>query len=283
MTMRTRLIIGAILFLAVGAGILGVRQTSGFVADNRVLEQRQAALAKEIEDLNREIIQTKSQIASLRDENERLDQGTAELLKLRSEAGRLRGEPQERSTGGEAGDTNAITARILADRVNLLRQRFEQWPGKKTPELQLLSQQDWLNEAVKSELDTEDDRRRAMSHLRNKAKWKFADAIIPSIDQFAQSNNGQPPADISQLKPLLEPPIDSCLDAWEIAKPGWVTPPMPNSPDAERAKTWALVEKGSFSPDGIAAPDQNSLADPEYDAHQVIYQGGTYGYGPATR
>jgi hypothetical protein len=57
-------------------------------------------------------------------------------------------------------------------------------------------------------------------------------------------------------------------------------PPQPNSPNSDRATTWALIEKGSFTPEGVAIRDGSYVADPNFDMTVVIYQGGCYGYGP---
>jgi len=165
--------------------------------------------------------------------------------------------------------------------ITFARQRFEQWPGKKTPELQLLSEQDWFSEVANHELESDAACREAMSRLRWTAKAKFASVVKESLDQFAISNNEQLPSALSQLVPYLKPPVDSCLHGYEIAKPGWVKPPKPSSPNSERAETWAIVEKGNFTSDGIAIRDGSNLADPDYDMYMVVYQGGYYGYGHA--
>jgi hypothetical protein len=68
------------------------------------------------------------------------------------------------------------------------------------------------------------------------------------------------------------------LDGYDIAEPGWVHPPQPNSPKSENAESWALIAKGSFTADGKAVRDGSYEADPEYDMTIVIYQGGWYGY-----
>jgi hypothetical protein len=81
------------------------------------------------------------------------------------------------------------------------------------------------------------------------------------------------------LMPYLKSPADSWLEGYDIAKPGWVHPPSPSSPNSERAETWAIVEKGSFTPDGIPIRDGSNLADPDNDMYVVIYRGGAYGYG----
>jgi hypothetical protein len=213
------------------------------------------------------------QLASLRQENEGLHRDTADLLKLRSEVGNLRNEARQlgQSRTRDANDPTVVAAQAWLNRVKLLKQRFEQWSGKETLELQLLTEQDWLNETANRQLNSDADCREAMSSLRRTAKNKFASAVVEAMEQFTRSNNGQLPSDLSQLKPCLKPPLDYCLEGYEIAKPGWVSPPTPSGP-------WALVEKGAFTPAGIPIRDGSSLADPEYDSYIVIYQGGAYSY-----
>jgi hypothetical protein len=281
MTTLQKAIIGATLVVAVGTGAYQACQTSRLREQNLALQHRQAPLAEEFQQLARARAEAMRELALLREENERLHRDTAELLRLRSEVGSLRNESRRLAQGkpGEPADPTAVAAQAWVDRVKLLRQRFEQWPGKKTPELQLLSEQDWLDEAAKRELNSDAACREGMSQLRFTAKFKFANAVNEALEQFAKSNNENLPSDLSQLAPYLKPPLDSFLEGYEIAKPGSVKPPQPNSPNSERAETWALVEKGAFTPAGIPIRDGSILADPEYDMYQVIYRGGSYGYG----
>ena len=78
-----------------------------------------------------------------------------------------------------------------------------------------------------------------MGHLRWTAKSKFAGAVIEALERFANSNNEHLPSNLSQLTPYLTPPADSRLQSYQIAKPGSVHPPRPNSPSSGRAGTWA--------------------------------------------
>ena len=283
MTALQKTIVTATLAVLAGAGIYEARQAAQLREQNQTLQQQQTPLAGQIKQLQAERDDATNRLAALREDNERLNRNTAELLKLRNEVALLRnGARAFASTQTvETKDSTATAAQAWLERVKLLRQRFEQWPGKRTPELQLLGEQDWLSEVANRKLDTDAACREAMGQLRITAKGKFATAVKEALDQYAKSNNAQEPSDLSELTPYVKPPINSLLDGYEIAKPGSVHPPQPNAPESGRAETWALVEKGNFTSDGIPIRDGSNLADPDYNMYVVIYRGGYYMYGNA--
>jgi RNA polymerase sigma factor (sigma-70 family) len=85
MTKLQKTIIGAALAAAVGTGIYEARQASTLRTQLQALQQ-QAPPAGQIEQLTRERDETTRQLAALRDDNERLNRNTAELLKLRGKS-----------------------------------------------------------------------------------------------------------------------------------------------------------------------------------------------------
>ncbi len=281
MTTFQKTVLATTLAMLAGAGFYEARQAVIARGEVQALLQRQAPLTEQVQRLQGERDEMSRQLASLRDENERLNRDTGELLRLRGEVGRLRDESRQLAQGktGDLNDPTAIAAQAWVNRVKVLRERFDQWSGKKTLELQLLNEQDWLNEAAKDELDSDAACREAMGRLRWTAKSRFASAVKDALEQFAKANNEQLPTDPSQLMPLLDRPADSILEGYEIAKPGSVHPPQPNSPESVKAETWALVEKGSFTSDGTPISDGSHLSDPDHDMSIVIYRGGFYGYG----
>jgi hypothetical protein len=277
MTTLQKSIITSALAILAGAGIYEACQAAKLREQNEALQRQQAPLTEEMLKWNRAFSDATNQIAALRADNEHLNRNTAELLRLRSEVTGLRDESRQlaQRIASETNDPNEVAAQALLDRVKLLKQLFKQWPGKKTPELQMLSERDWLMEAAKSELDSDAACREAMGNLRTTAKNRFATAVKDALEQFIKSNNNQYPSAPSQLAPYLQPPADSLLENYEIATPGSVEPPHA---DNEKAETWALVEKGNFTSNGIPIRDGSNLADPDYDDYVVIWRGGAYMY-----
>jgi RNA polymerase sigma factor (sigma-70 family) len=199
------------------------------------LERANAALRAE----NQQLV---AQVAPLADENQRLSgllaqagasrsaptgEPSTELLRLRGEVGRLRADALElaRSTGaGSTANDSEIEAmaQALAGRATQLKQRLEQMPEKKIPELQLLSQKDWLNAVsdVKP-LETDEDYRQAMCTLRSTAKGRFGAAMQQALKQYAEANGGLLPTDLSQLQPWLGSTLDaSMLQRYRLAQTG---------------------------------------------------------------
>ena len=104
-----------------------------------------------------------SKLVALHVENDRLNRNTADFLRLRGEVGRLR---------NDANDPSDVTTKALVVKVNKLKQRLEQTPNARIPELQLVTEKDWLN-AARGNLETDADYRRALSTLRNTVKTKL--------------------------------------------------------------------------------------------------------------
>jgi hypothetical protein len=159
----------------------------------------------------------------LQQENERLRQDAAELSRLRGEVARLRNDAQ-RPAQLTAADTSAANdpteteMKSWLSRVNRLKEHLERTPGQKIPELQFVTEQDWLD-AARGGLDTETDYRRALSALRSAGESKFATSLVqPALKQYIAANNGQFPTDLSQLQPYFKSPVDEAvLQRWEIA------------------------------------------------------------------
>jgi hypothetical protein len=97
-------------------------------------------------------------------------------------------------------------------------------PDKKIPELQLLSEKNWLD-AVKDakQLETETDLRQALANLLNSAKMAFADIARDALTKYAEANRGQLPGDCA---PAVDNEYDSFyefslhgLTSYDLNKP----------------------------------------------------------------
>ena len=87
-----------------------------------------------------------------------------------------------------------------------------------------------------------------MSSLRNQAEIAFAKIALKAVQEHARANDGRFPADLGQLKPYFDPPIDDAMlhrymiapasglsDTFAIKEGEWViTQKAPVNPDLDR-------------------------------------------------
>jgi len=92
MTTLQKALIAATVVAAIGTGIYEARRAAHLQNEVQTLWHQQAPLAEQIMQLTKDRENTSRQLAALRDENERLNRNTAELLSLRGEVGILRKE-----------------------------------------------------------------------------------------------------------------------------------------------------------------------------------------------
>jgi len=216
MTTLQKTLIATTLVAAIGVGTYEARQASVLRVLVQTLQQQQAPLKDQLQQLQRERDAAASQLAALQQENDQMRRNVAEIPRLRGEIARLRSEPQTKAISPNEATESA--ARSWVNRANQLKQHLEQSPDNKIPELQLLTEEDWLN-AAKGKLDTETDFRRALSALRGAGEQKFVSTLLqPALKEYGRVNNGQLPADLSQLQPYFKSPVDAAiLQRWEVA------------------------------------------------------------------
>jgi hypothetical protein len=124
-------------------------------------------------------------------------------------------------------------------RIRLLKQRLEETPEARIPELQFLEDLDWVEVASKTELQTDTDYRQALAKLRDKGGSRFASKLGGPLGKYMQANNGQWPSDIFQLESYFDPPVDhALLERWEIV-------PKTAFPGREFATDWVITEKSA--------------------------------------
>lgn len=212
MTTFQKTIVAAAITIVAGVGIYEACQASRRQHEAQTFQQRQALLREELQKLNQTLAEATNQIVALSGENERLNRNTAELLKLRNEVSRWRGDAQDlaRLQNGATNDPAVAEAIAWRERVSRLKQHLERNPGLGIPELQLATTQDWLD-AARRKLDTEDDYRRAMSELRNRMEGRFASDLQSALRRYLAANNESFPADLLQLQPYFKAPVDEAI------------------------------------------------------------------------
>jgi RNA polymerase sigma factor (sigma-70 family) len=216
MTTLQKSLIAATLAAAVGAGIYESRRASVANAKAEAIQRQHVSLT---EQLARERDETARQLAGLRDGRERQDRGTAELLRLRGEVTRLKADLQALAQlkASSTNDQTLSEAVGWMNRVNQLKQYLEQSPAAKIPELQFVTEQDWLD-AAKGKLNTDTDYRRALSAVRSAGESKVASMLKKALTKYLKAGNEQSLTDLSQLQPYFDSPLDdTVLQRWELA------------------------------------------------------------------
>ena len=212
MTALQKSIITATIAVLAGAGIYEARQATQLGDRVRTLQQQQAPLAAQVQQLSLALIDATNQFAALRDDNTRLNRNTPELLRLRSESTRLKADSEELARlKNDGNDPTEAIARTWLKQVNILHQRYDELPERKVPELQFLTKKDWFEAANDADLTTDEGLRKAMSDLRSMAKGKFASMMGGALKNYAQAHEGRLPATVAELKPHFVPPVDDAI------------------------------------------------------------------------
>ncbi len=243
----------------VKAGVAGALVIGILVAPRVVQREAQVRLRDKDEALR----QRTDQLVKLQADNERLSKLLAtatnprspsndqlsELMRLRGEIGRLQTAVRELTgpkTNEPLSQTDVSTAmeKMNSDRVSRLKQLLETNPSEKIPELQLLTDSDWLKIVEGGiPLDTEESCRIAMSGARLAATVLFCQGNLrPALRQYAEANNEQFPTDLSQLRPYFKSPVeDAILQRYEILPVSQL--PSTLAPAARYLKDWVITQK----------------------------------------
>ena len=97
MTTLQKTVIIATLAVVAGVGIYEARQSSQLREQVQTLQQERAPIAEQIQQLLQSYDEATNRLAALQDDNKRLNQNTADLLRLRGEINLLRRQAPDRS------------------------------------------------------------------------------------------------------------------------------------------------------------------------------------------
>jgi prefoldin subunit 5 len=274
MTTFQKFAVTAALTVTIGAGIYQAKKASDARAEVQTLQQQQAPLAEQIQQLQKQFADATNRFANLLAENAQLTSNSKEheLLKLRGEVGQLRtANAQNAST-----DPTDVAAKGVAARVKQMKQWLEQHPNERIPEFQYLTDQEWLRGASYSaDWKTDDDFARALSQLRRDAKRTIANSIGEALANYIAGNNGQLPGDISQLTPYFNPPIEgTTLLRYQLLQTGNLSDIPNNEPlIAEKAPvddqydTLFKISATGFSYEGTGTPWVNGSGKGNFGAN----------------
>ncbi|HUK82634.1 MAG TPA: hypothetical protein VLZ12_08405 [Verrucomicrobiae bacterium] len=201
--------------------------------------EQQASSAGQLEQLRRERDEMSKRLAVLAEENAALKDDADRLTRLREEVAQSNAAAQV--------DATQSVAKSWLERVSQLKQRMEQTPNARIPELQFLTEQDWLD-AARGKLETERDYRKALASLRNAGENAFVSIAQPALREYMEVNGGQFPTELSQLQPYFKSPVDEAiLQRYEIQRQGSET--RESDSIFLYGEDWVIGQKGRVDPD----------------------------------
>ena len=259
MTTMQKAIVTAVLALAAGTGIYEAHQAAMAQRNWAAQQQAQADWTDQIRQLQATRNEAANRLAALAAENGRLRSNNVELLKLRGEVTQLRKAAQELAAmktilPAVTNEANPPEAAWL-DRVRRFKEWVEKTPGAKIPEMQYLTDQDWLT-ATEGKLENEPDYRQALTSLQSNAQGEILRLMETALRKYLDANQGKFPADLTKLAPYYENyPGDELVQRYQIVPAGQV--PQLNS--AGNSGEWNITPRYAVG-DGRWALDANGVS-----------------------
>jgi hypothetical protein len=191
----------AALTATIGAGIYEAKQAHDARSAVAKLQAEQTPLAMEIARLQAEANKLSDLLASGKDQKQLTQAQLNELLKLRGQMG------VKQANAEVENDPAFQKAQIWLAKEKKIREQFELHPEQKIPEMQFLTEEDWLDHARHAEVDTAKGLRMALSNIRAAADGAFATKFAVALQAYMAANQQQLPATASQVAGYFNPPL----------------------------------------------------------------------------
>src|SRR6185503_20136085 len=131
-------------------------------------------------------------LADQQRELQQLRERDLELARLRRELDRLKSGSAGAGTDKQSDVSGELP--LWSARIRTLKERLEQTPERKIPELKLLNELDWLEVTKQADLNSEAGARRSFSALRKRAKREFAELLRSAFHEYAEAHHDELPA-----------------------------------------------------------------------------------------
>jgi hypothetical protein len=244
--MNHQRLISTRIFVVVAVSIAAV---AGTIYEARVATRQR----EQLHALQKRSTQWAQQMATLRRERD----DTLEELKI-AERQLAELSPATKASQSSAERTREIEVKAWLARVKQLKRLFAENPARQIPEMQLLTDDDWLRAAKQAELDSDATVRQGLAAVRTAAKAKFVRMMAQALGKFTKAANDQLPLTTTELAPYFDPPIDGTM-----------------------LQRYAMVRTGSAATaGGYQAIQEKTPIDEDYDNGYQVGANGSYGSMP---
>lgn len=224
MTALHKTLITAFVAVLTGAGIYEARQASQLRSQVLTLQQQQAPLISQSQELSQALLDATNRLASFVSRTDEDMANNRELLRLRGEVTRLKAAAVQREN-----DPIEATAAAWVSKLHEIKGWLQRTPGEAIPELALLSETELLKDVA--DMPPASKVAWASSVLRTHAKKYFAPFLGAALSDYLLGNNGQLPNDLTELKPYFRFPVDDAmLQRYELLHTGNVSDLSPAEP-----------------------------------------------------
>jgi hypothetical protein len=201
MTMLQKTLVTVTVAGLAGAGIYEAKQAHD--ARNAVakLQAEQTPLAMKIARLQAEANKLSELLADAKNQKQLTQAQFNELLKLRGQMG------VKQANAEVENDPVFQKAQTWLGKEKKIREQFELHPEQKIPEMQFLTEEDWLDHARHADVDTAKGLRIALSNIRATASGIFAEKFALALQAYMAANQQQLPATASQVAGYFNPPL----------------------------------------------------------------------------
>jgi hypothetical protein len=161
-----------------------------------------------------------------------------------------------------AAESKSLQADGIVGRVAALKDVLQRLPEQQIPVLTYATEADWYA-AADGPLDTPEEFRKAMAHLRGAAEARFAKFLQPALKAYIDANAGSFPTDVGQLQLYFAERVDP------VALYHYKVVPADDIKNVHVGGQWAIT--------------QTSVIDSEFDSHIVIGPNGFGSYSGSHR
>jgi len=154
------------------------------------------------------------ELLKLRQEAAQLKRSLKDIDRLRGEIDRITKAVQERERNKQD-DYNPL--RLLNEELPLRQARvarLKAWldnrPEQSIPELQFLTDRDWIRQANWEHV-TDDEIAGCIAALRGNAEGRFRPTMYAALKKYLAANENKFPTDVAQLQPFFESPVDDAI------------------------------------------------------------------------
>jgi RNA polymerase sigma factor (sigma-70 family) len=216
-TTMQKIAVTAALTVTISAGVYQAKQVANTRDEVEKLRAQQAPLIAEIAKLRAEDMQLSNLVTQAKEQKQLTAGQFKELLTLRGAV-----TAAKRGNAELENDPAVQKAQVWMAKEKKIREQFELHPEQKIPEMQFLTEEDWLDHARHADVDTVNGLRLAMCNIRAVASGEFAGKMIQALQLYMRVNQQQLPDTALQLADYFHPPLkdaDAVLSRYVRYKP----------------------------------------------------------------